>query len=41
MYVHSDVYVCGSRVEGICAGTLNLPSESDKQKAKHFDEGIK
>lgn len=45
MYVHSDIYHAGeregSRVEGICASALKLPSESDEQKAKHFDEGVR
>lgn len=29
----------GSCVEGICVSALNLPSESDEQESKHFDDG--
>ena len=42
MYVHRVISTyAGGRVERICAGALDFPSESDEQKAKHFDEGMK
>jgi len=38
--MYNDIYLCGRGGVRNGASALGLPSESDEQKAKHFDEGM-